>query len=228
MKRASVPAALFIVAGCMTPPAAPPPPRPAADIAAPVGKTWDAVIDEFAAQNIPIRTMERASGFIAADQLTVPRQSQEKHADCGTDIGVALWPDRATYNVLVRGDSARSTVKVTVRWTTFGLVANNTTPIECSTTGLWEARAEGAIRDRAEGRAATAGSAGAVQPTAEDCAKQDAVRIEGQNLRVEVYSPGKNACVPHRCQYVNKAASMTAEAAIAQCRVSAVEARKEP
>jgi hypothetical protein len=135
----------------MTPPAPPAPPRPAMEIVAPFGRTWDAVIDEFAAQNIPIRTMERASGFIATEQLSVPRTT-EKLADCGTDVGVALIPHRATYNVLVRGDSTRSTVKVTVRWTSGGLTYDNVTaPIECSTTGLWETRAETAIKERAEG-----------------------------------------------------------------------------
>src|SRR3712207_1620493 len=104
--------ALFMVpvAACATMPAPPPPPRPATEVAAPFGRTWDAVIDEFAAQNIPIRTMERASGFIATEQLSVPRSS-EKYADCGTDVAVPLVPHRATYNVLVRGDSTRSSAK---------------------------------------------------------------------------------------------------------------------
>jgi len=36
------------------------------------GRAWDAVIDVFAEANTPIRTMERASGFIAAELATIP------------------------------------------------------------------------------------------------------------------------------------------------------------
>jgi hypothetical protein len=50
-----------------------PPPvvREQTAVAASFGRTWDAVIDHFAERNISIRTMERSSGFIAAEPFRV-------------------------------------------------------------------------------------------------------------------------------------------------------------
>lgn len=50
------------------------------------GRTWDAVIDQFAARNIPIRTIERVSGLIVTDQLTVGREGYW-WANCGKGNG---------------------------------------------------------------------------------------------------------------------------------------------
>lgn len=94
--------ATAVVAGCAAAPIAPPAPRdPPTEVSASFGDTWDAVIDEFASQNIPIATIDRASGIVATTQLRVPA-GQPEIADCGTLGRNALWPTHATYNVLVR------------------------------------------------------------------------------------------------------------------------------
>jgi hypothetical protein len=136
-------------------------------VAASQARTWDAVIDLFAERNIPIRTMERASGFIATEQLSVNAEEGLRWADCGK----AKWPfggkrrdkegkevdysriapDQAIYNVLVRGDSAESRVKVTVLWQYAGI--NGRRAVECSTKGVWEWEMESTIQQRAETRA---------------------------------------------------------------------------
>jgi hypothetical protein len=150
-------AALFAVAtaGCVTPPA-PPKPRDATTVAAPMGKTWDAVIDAFAARNIPIHNMERVSGFIATDVLNVDRETGLASADCGTLMGVKRPAERATYNVLVRGDSLSATVRATVRWSTLPSVSGGglgvQPAIECSSLGVWEKSFEDSVRARAERR----------------------------------------------------------------------------
>jgi hypothetical protein len=147
--------ALALCAACLqyTPPA-PPPPSEATNVRASFGQTWDAVIDEFADRNIPIRTIERASGLVATEQLTVPL-SAAGDADCGR---VGTYPPRAPthaiYNVLVRGDSVRSTVKVTMRW----MYIAEKTSIECSTRRRWEQALEDTARLRAERVAAAAAS----------------------------------------------------------------------
>jgi hypothetical protein len=142
-----------ICASCVTyTPPPPPTPREATQVNASFGQTWDAVIDEFADRNIPIRTIERASGLVATEQLTVS-DNTAGDADCGH---FGTYPPRppthAIYNVLVRGDSAKATVKVTMRWMHVAEKAS----LECSTRHRWEKAFEDTARRRAEHTAAAA------------------------------------------------------------------------
>jgi hypothetical protein len=137
----------------------PPAPRDATLVSASAGLTWDAVVDLFAARNIPIRTIERASGFVATDELSVGAEGR-KWADCGKLNSVRLGPERAIYNVLVRGDSASSSVKATVRWT---YSAAKLGVIECATSHAWEEGFEAEVKAHAEGGHA-AGDAAALSP----------------------------------------------------------------
>jgi hypothetical protein len=116
-----------------------------------MGRTWDAVIDMFAARNIPIRTIERASGIIATDQLSVGSEG-ERWAVCGEGNEATLAPNLAIYNVLVRGDSTSSRVMATVRWT----LGSATSDIECTSTRIWERDLERAVKGRAESAQARA------------------------------------------------------------------------
>jgi hypothetical protein len=139
-------AACVLVAGCTTyKPPPPPTPRDASLVAASMGQTWDAVIDLFATRNIPIRTIERASGLIVTDALRVGQEGNT-YASCGTKNGKVLAPDRATYNVLVRGDSSMATVRTTVLWTR---TAEPIVP-ECTSTFIWERALETDVKARAE------------------------------------------------------------------------------
>lgn len=139
-------AACVLVAGCTTyKPPPPPTPRDASLVAASMGQTWDAVIDLFATRNIPIRTIERASGLIVTDALRVGQEGNT-YASCGTKNGKVLAPDRATYNVLVRGDSNMATVRTTVLWTR---TAEPIVP-ECTSTFIWERALETDVKARAE------------------------------------------------------------------------------
>ena len=124
----------------------PPTPREATGVSASAGHTWDAVIEQFAARNIPIRTIERVSGLIVTDELSVGGEGAS-WADCGRTAGLQGPPTHATYNVLVRGDSSTSTVKVTVRWSLYLSPAGN---VECFTTNEWEQAFEGEVKARAE------------------------------------------------------------------------------
>lgn len=153
MRRPVLAAFALVTASCASVPPAPPVQRTGTDVAAPFGKVWDAVIDDFARQNIAIRTMDRASGFISAEPMRVSNgdSGRQPHpmADCGQlMMGMYNWPTMATYNVLVRGDSTRAVVRTTVRWTT----PQANTVNECSTKGVWESRFEADVKARAEGR----------------------------------------------------------------------------
>lgn len=136
---------LFLACSSYTPPD-PPAPRDATAVHASRGRACDAVIELFAARTIPIRTIERASGLIVTEQLSVGPDGHE-WADCGKENAIVLRPNLATYNVLVRGDSQSSSVKATVRWV-------RTDPkdrvIECSTTHVWEQALEEEVKTRAE------------------------------------------------------------------------------
>jgi len=127
-------------------PPAPPAPHEATQVGASFGQTWDAVVDEFADRNIPIRTIERASGLIATEQLTVSTD-ESANADCGHyDNYPPLEPTHAIYNVLVRGDSVKSTIKVSMRW----MHVDKETSVDCSTRHKWERAFEEMARLRAE------------------------------------------------------------------------------
>lgn len=102
------------------------------------------MVDLFAARNIPIRTMERASGFVATRPLLVDLADGERWADCGTALGKSLGARQAEYNVLVRGDSTSATVRATVLWERPG------SPAGCVTRGVWESDFEAAVKARAE------------------------------------------------------------------------------
>lgn len=149
--------AACVVAACIK--AIPPtvaPERPLATVTASFDATWNAVIDVFATNNIPIRNLERASGLIVAELSPVSPTDADRFASCGA-IGHGIDPARqlhathAEYNIVVRATSSGSTVRVTVRWTS----RNPDDPMRpdlaiCETTNVWETTLESAIRARAE------------------------------------------------------------------------------
>jgi hypothetical protein len=116
---------------------------------APFAATWNAVIDVLASQNIPISTMERASGFVATAPPMVGRDGKA-WAECGNQGIAHLDPDRATYNVRVRETGDSSTVQATVRFTSGSGVGFDLMR-ECSTKGVWEQQFAEAVKAHAEG-----------------------------------------------------------------------------
>jgi hypothetical protein len=132
-----------------------PVPHSAMQVEAPIEKTWDAVIDVFASKNIPIKTLDHSSGFIVAEEMRVPppekRGEESPYADCGSVNRILRAPTRANYNIRVKGDSAHSSVQVTVFWKDL-LDMKTLAAIDCSTKGVWETDAETEIKKRAEQR----------------------------------------------------------------------------
>jgi hypothetical protein len=145
---------LLLAACTYTPPGTVAPVRAPTPVQAPFTRAWNAVIDVFADRNIPIRTIDRASGFAATEALSVNSEDGKAWADCGATDGGPLGPERATYNVLVRGDSTASTVRITVTWSTTVRLADGRTPYgqDCTTRGVWEADVESKIKAIAEGQ----------------------------------------------------------------------------
>ena len=217
IRRFSCLVTVVLIAGCTPTMPAPPAPRTATPVSASFGKTWNAVVDQFAEQNIPIKTIDRASGLIVADPQRV--SSGSGIADCGSNGMSALDPDEATWNVLVRGDSTSSTVKATVRFVITGLYG---VMRECSTTGQWESAFEHRVKDIAEGRPVAAAALESTPACVGDAAERD-----GDNYHVTVHVPkGDQPCAAVKeCKYRDGAVTMSRETAINRCRV---EAKREP
>lgn len=111
------------------------------------GRTWDTVIDLFAEDNIAISTLDRASGFIVAERALATK-ADSAFADCGFAImNQRFTPGSAKYNIVVRGDSGKSTVRTNVRWT-----ESPSGAYPCHTTGKWERMVQERIKTRAESR----------------------------------------------------------------------------
>lgn len=163
----------FGVAGCVTyapPQASTPEPLPPAPVRASFDRTWNTVIDYFADNAIPVKTIDRASGYIAAERIGAGNNA--KWADCGQLSGPLLSgkggggpvaPQQAAFNVRVRGDSVASTVQIVVRWTAVAAAqvvssgvgsrpSNSHGQTVCVTTNIWEAEAIREITRRAESR----------------------------------------------------------------------------
>lgn len=123
---------------------------------APFAKTWEAAVDVFAERNISIKTLDRASGLIVAEAVKVGSRNSNL-ADCGKDaMGIAQYPTDATWNLLIRGDSLRSTVKANVRFIRVGMsraaLSTETVTEECSTRGVWETEFEQQLKVSAEAK----------------------------------------------------------------------------
>lgn len=147
-----LPLLVLVLAACYTAPSTVAPEHAPTPIAAGMDRAWNAVIDVFAERNIPIRTIDRSSGFVATEALQVAGVDSLPWADCGSGATGDIRPQVATYNVRVRGDSAHSTVRITVRWSAdVAQMTNQVNMAECVTTGRWEAAAEKDVKARAEG-----------------------------------------------------------------------------
>jgi hypothetical protein len=122
-------------------------------VAANFDRTWEAVIDIFAKQTIPVATIEKASGLIAA---TSNLRGVADYANCG--VVQNLWGDRRTiyanrgeFNVIVRTVGASSTVLVTARFAHVAVDLNDST-IACESFGTFEKVFEESVKVTAEAK----------------------------------------------------------------------------
>lgn len=169
-----IPTSLVMVMSC-SPKAPPPPPGPtprqATAVPAPFARTWDAVISHFAASSIPIKVIDRSSGLIVTEVMSVgPRdaadwswcawESDYWHKKALARAGqepkvneswVPVGADQASYNVLVKGDSTASSVRVTVRWTYVDIFEprERQQRVECQSRDVYERDLEKLISERA-------------------------------------------------------------------------------
>jgi len=131
-------------------------PKTVLPVAASFDRTWEATIDVMAEQNLPIQSLEKASGLIATAPLTVSRDRGREWADCGS---LRVWntkyaPRAAVFNVLVRGDSVESRVQINIRFVTEVEYKSTGTrgSADCISSGVFEKELAAAIRARVESK----------------------------------------------------------------------------
>ena len=122
-----------------------PAPRSSREVEASFSNVWDAAIDVFSQQNIGIKTLDRASGLIVAETAEVDgfrnlRVKEWSECDGG------LSPNRVAYNLVIRGDSTRATVRASALWQSKAY--SDGTP-RCISKGAWEEGIEASIAARA-------------------------------------------------------------------------------
>lgn len=140
--------ALIAVYGCTRPQfiVLPAPDRPPTDVQANLDATWSAVIDQFARDNIPIETVEKASGLIVARPVTIDGSVDALAlATCDLPQMPVARAAMAYYNVVVRPAGSNSSVRAFARFVT----ANGN---QCNTTDRFEKNLEAAVKAAAERR----------------------------------------------------------------------------
>lgn len=159
-RRLLLVAPLLSVLGCVKylPPTIAPAPN-TFQIAGPVAQTWDAVVEFFAVQLIPVRTIERASGYVAAERLGIASSRDESFArslaDCGVLLGeggrrIEYYPSSALFNVLVRGDSLTSSVRVTIDFVSWENPQTEMRRRPCVSKGRYESMIAEYVRERVQ------------------------------------------------------------------------------
>lgn len=121
-------------------------PTPSA-IDAGFNQSWNAVIDVLAEDNVPVKTLDRSSGFVVAEVSAMSLSDLSNlTTNCGGFVDIMLQSDVkygiANYNILIRGDSNTSMVKVTARFTHAS--------ITCQSKNLFENNFQTAVKTRAE------------------------------------------------------------------------------
>lgn len=124
-------------------------------------KTWNSVIDQFAISGDPIKLIDKNSGIVTSEVMTVSVDTM--YADCGRYPQLILVPTDRLFTITVHEDNGQSIVRVNARWwntTGYGL-SKPTSNIfirpehqdatACSTKYVWEHNLEDIIKHTAEG-----------------------------------------------------------------------------
>jgi uncharacterized lipoprotein len=111
-------------------------------------QAWNAIIDLFGERNWTIANMERASGFINSDWMTVPPNSD--YLDCGSPGMMVDSQHQGRFNVIVRDEPGRP-VGVTINSTwraSRRLGSNPPSIVECFSTGVLERQLHRQLSER--------------------------------------------------------------------------------
>jgi len=109
-----------------------------------VDQVWKSAIEVFAERTHLIANLEKVSGLIASDFMTVNSTDGHNWADCGTDIvGDYFVATGGRFNFRVSEDTGTTRIKVTARW-------SSKAERGCISKGTFEDELETAVRVRAQ------------------------------------------------------------------------------
>ncbi len=116
-----------------------------ANVAHGVDATWSAVIDVFADHGWSISNMEKASGLITTDWMSLGSEEM-KAVDCGSEGVSSIMATQVRFNVRVKGDDQASSVSVNAKFRQERRFDKTTSIIDCASTGLVEAGIQRAVQ----------------------------------------------------------------------------------
>lgn len=119
-------------------------------IAAPVSRTWDALVETLVDQHIGTKTISKESGLIDTGPMNMTQWGLAAKMGIANDCGFGKQVAIATLAFLVRGDSTHSTLQITPSYTSAN--SNGSSTGTCASTGQWESTIAHAVRLRAEGK----------------------------------------------------------------------------
>lgn len=140
MRRTGYLFAALVAAGCQA--GAPPVPLQTVTVNAPFDRTWNAVIDIFTTSDLPIATIDKSSGLIAASSLGIGMTDGNNWASCPGIIGPPA--SRGTFNVVVRQGVMGTDVRVTASF------SNQHAP--CRSKGVFERWIQTRVKEAAEAK----------------------------------------------------------------------------
>lgn len=80
-------------------------------------ETWERTINVLASNNLPIKTLEKDSGIVVAENELVSAASMGESASCPTSLLLTPIGGAMNYNILVRrGDAGTSNVTINTRY----------------------------------------------------------------------------------------------------------------
>jgi hypothetical protein len=198
-------------------------------VTAPFSKTWDAVIDVFGERDLGIKTIDRSSGLIVPADYLIPESDRRfSYANCGKLLGSDIAPTVAHFNVIVRGDSSKSTVRVRAFYDhskSMGLRGELQREAgDCSSSGEFESQLETAIAARAEGREPDRSTT-----SINACARRDHADVDGEDMTASIFLPAVGGdCTDRHCKYKYGAATMSKATAIGKCRTESSPGPEKP
>lgn len=109
---------------------------------------WTAVVEVFAEMNYPIDNMEKDSGLITTDWLSLAGTGNDDYCDCG---GLGLTTEDARqgkFNVFVKKGSGGATVRVNCLFRQTRSFGGSSSTVNCVSTGNLEARVNQLISEK--------------------------------------------------------------------------------
>jgi hypothetical protein len=137
--------AAALLAGCSMSTPAPAPAVAQVVVGAPLDSVWPRVIAFFANNNVPVQTLEKASGLIASQPLDLSSEQRRAWLACGKALGVTIKPERdgfharTTFNVFVRPIADSTSVRVNMAvHATMDSYTGGESELDCQSNGKFE------------------------------------------------------------------------------------------